>query len=166
MGTAHATWPLAKSLCRLAVEPSALGQIKSLCAASLAAGGYDRPFGLIDRLFLLSPVRCFILRPDYSYKYSYSFPTASSILHLGTILPGLGTAHASWPPGLRFSAITILQSAASLAAGGYDRPCGPIESLLLLSPARILDGRARLYSSELSYSYCMALSRTEPRRQS
>ena len=65
--------------------------------------------------------------------------------------------HVSWPSGLRPSAKSILQCAASLAAGGYDRPCGPIKSLFLLSPARILDGRARLYSSELSYSYCMTV---------
>ena len=66
-------------------------------------------------------------------------PTPPSILTLG--------AH---PPWLGYSA-RILQFAASLAVGGYDRPCGPIESLFLLSPARILDRRARLYSSELSY---------------
>ena len=34
----------------------------------------------------------------------------------------------------------------------HDRPCGPIKSLLILSPACIPDGRAWLYSSELSYS--------------
>ena len=61
--------------------------------------------------------------------------------------------HVGWPLGLRPSAKSILQCAASLAAAGYDRPCGPIKSLFLLSPARILDGRARLYSSKLSYSY-------------
>ena len=44
---------------------------------------------------------------------------------------------------------------ASLAAGDYYRTCGPIESLFLLSPARILDGKAQLYSFQLSYSYCM-----------
>ena len=86
-------------------------------------------------------------------------------LSYSTIYPNsrdLGTAHASLAFGqLRTSAglrpNRILQCAASLAAGGYDRPCGPIESLFLLSPARILDGRARLYSSELSYSYCMGI---------
>ena len=30
-----------------------------------------------------------------------------------------------------------------------------IKSLFLLSPARILDGRAQLYSSELSFSFCI-----------
>ena len=40
--------------------------------------------------------------------------------------------------GLRPSAITILQCAASLAAASNDRPCGPIKSLFLLSPAHCL----------------------------
>ena len=31
---------------------------------------------------------------------------------------------------------------ASLAAADYDWPCGPIESLFILSPARILNGKA------------------------
>ena len=53
--------------------------------------------------------------------------------------------------------------AASLAAGSYYRPCGPIESLFLLSPARILDVRAQLYSAELSYSYCMDHHLHQPR---
>ena len=39
------------------------------------------------------------------------------------------TPHVGWPSGLRPSAITILQCAASLAAGGYNRPCGPIKIL-------------------------------------
>ena len=38
---------------------------------------------------------------------------------------------------------------------------GLSESLFLLSPARILDGRARLYSSELSYSYYMGPTTTK-----
>ena len=50
-----------------------------------------------------------------------------------------------------------LQCAALLAAVGYDRPCGPIKSLFLLSPAHMLDGRAQLYSSELSYIYCIGI---------
>ena len=80
-----------------------------------------------------------------------------SFLHLVSSLllahPGLGhlrTKAGLWPNG-------ILQCAALLAAGGYDRPCGPIESLFLLSPAGMLDGRARLYSSELSYSFFILL---------
>ena len=94
--------------------------------------------------------------------YQLLYLTPASIPHLGHHPPWLGysarklafgqTPHVGWPSGLRPSAIIILQCAASLAAGGYNRPCGPIESLFLLSPARILDGRARLYSSELSYS--------------
>ena len=89
------------------------------------------------------------------------YPTPPSILHLGHHPPCLGNSthklafgqapHGSWPLGLRPSAIAILQCAASLATGGYDRPCGPSENIFLLIPARILDGRARLYSSELSY---------------
>ena len=59
-----------------------------------------------------------------------------------------------WPPGPRPSAKQILRCVALLAAGSYDRPCGLIESLFILSLARILDGRAQVYSSELSYS-CM-----------
>ena len=38
-----------------------------------------------------------------------------------------------------------------MAAGGYNRPCRPIKSLVLLSLARIPDSSAQLYSSELSY---------------
>ena len=71
--------------------------------------------------------------------------------------------HVGWPSGLRPSAKSILPCAASLAAGVYDRPCGPIESLFLLSPAHIPDGRARLYSSEVSYSYFMGP--TPPRKE-
>ena len=56
--------------------------------------------------------------------------------HLSYTTAGLGTAHPSWPwPNPHVSwplATTILQCAASLAAGGYDRPCGPIESIFLL----------------------------------
>ena len=81
--------------------------------------------------------------------------------------------HIGWPSGLRPSAKRILHWAASLAAAGYNRPCGPIKSLFILSPARILDGRARLYSSELSYealystelsySYCLDHHLHQPR---
>ena len=40
----------------------------------------------------------------------------------------------------------------------YDWPCGLIKILFLLSLAHILDGRAQLYSSELSYrSFCILL---------
>ena len=62
------------------------------------------------------------------------YTTPPSILTLVTWVPqsrlAFGqTPHVGWPSGLRPLAITILQCAASLAAGGYDRPCGPIESL-------------------------------------
>ena len=83
------------------------------------------------------------------------YPTPPSILTLVTCVPqnrlALATPHVGWLSGLRPSPNRILQCAALLAAGGYDRPCGPIKSLFLLSPARILDRRAQLYSSELSY---------------
>ena len=49
--------------------------------------------------------------------------------------------HIGWPPGLRPSAIKILTHPASLAAGGYVRPFGPNESLILLKPTCILDSR-------------------------
>ena len=58
--------------------------------------------------------------------------------------PGVG-----WPLGLRPLAITILQCAASLAAGGYDRPWGPIKSLFLLS---CLIVRPNADSSDFSYT--------------
>ena len=67
------------------------------------------------------------------------------------------TPHVGRPSGLRPSAITILQCAALLAAGGYDRPCGRIKSLFLLSPARCLIVRPHANSSELSYSYSILL---------
>ena len=80
--------------------------------------------------------------------YQLLYLTPASIPHLGHHPPWLGysarklafgqTPHVGWPSGLRPSAIIILQCAASLAAGGYDRPCGPIESLFLLIPARCL----------------------------
>ena len=68
--------------------------------------------------------------------------------------------HVGWPSGLLLLAIAIVQCAASLAAGGYDWPCGPINSLFLLSPACCLIVRPYDDSSELSntttqsYSYC------------
>ena len=79
---------------------------------------------------------------------------------LDTILPGLGThsarkldfnetLHVGWKSGLRPSVITILQCAASLVTGGYNRPRGPIKSLF---PARCLIVRPYANSSELSYS--------------
>ena len=84
------------------------------------------------------------------------YTTPPSILTLVTWVqrtqasPSANSARMLWPS-------RIIQCAASLAPGGYDRPCGPIKSLFLLSPARILDGRAQLYSCELSYSYCMGI---------
>ena len=62
------------------------------------------------------------------------------------------TLHVGWPLGLRPSAITILQCAALLVAGGYVQPCGPIKSLFLLSPACCLIVRPYADSSEPSYA--------------
>ena len=62
-------------------------------------------------------------------------PLADEALYYSTIYPNshdLGTAYAS---------LAFVQ----LRRG----------SLFLLSPSRILDGRSRLYSSELSYSFCI-----------
>ena len=48
------------------------------------------------------------------------------------------TPHARWLSCLGLSAITIQHCADSLAAGVYNWPCGPIESIFLLIPARCL----------------------------
>ena len=71
--------------------------------------------------------------------YQLLYLTPASIPHLGHHPPWLGysarklafgqTPHVGWPSGLRPSAITILQYAASLAAGGYNRPCVLMKSL-------------------------------------
>ena len=71
------------------------------------------------------------------------YPTPPSILHLLTWvlqcwLAFGKTLHVGWPSGLRPSAITILQSAAWLAAGGFDQPCWTIKSFFLLRPAGCL----------------------------
>ena len=60
--------------------------------------------------------------------------------------------HVGWLSGLRPSAITIIQCAVSLAAGGYNLPCGPIKSLFLLSLARCLIVRPYADGSEFFYS--------------
>ena len=104
--------------------------------------------GIIHEL-VLPLASCFSLNMAISHSASWS--RIPSLAWVQRTQAGLRpNPHVSWPSGLRLSAKSILQCAASLAAGGYDRPCGPIESLFLLSPARILDGRARLYSPELS----------------
>ena len=84
------------------------------------------------------------------YMSAWGGGLTDEALYYPTIYPNscdLGTAHASLAFGqLRREAglrpNRILHCAAPLAAGSYDRPCGLIESLFLLSPARILDGRA------------------------
>ena len=65
--------------------------------------------------------------PYYSTIYPNS-RTPSSLAWVQRTQAGLRpNPHVSWP-----SATTILQCAASLATGGYNRPCGPIKSLFLL----------------------------------
>ena len=67
------------------------------------------------------------------------YATPPSILTLVTWVPQSRlafsqTPHIGWPSGLGPLAITILQCAASLAAGGYVRPFGPNKSLFLSKP--------------------------------
>ena len=90
--------------------------------------------------------------------FSTSYPNTCDLesAELAGLLPSL---HIGWPLCLQPLAITILQYAASLAAGGYDWPWGLIESLLLLRLACCLI--ARLYANSsytnttiLSYSDC------------
>ena len=68
------------------------------------------------------------------------YTTPPSILTLVTWVPQIKLAfgqipYVGWPSGLRPSAKRILQCAAFLAAGGYDRPCGPIKSIFVLKLA-------------------------------
>ena len=74
-------------------------------------------------------VLVFAACPQLLYQLLYLTP--ASIPHLGHHPPWLGysarklafgqTPHVGWPSGLRPSTITILQCAASFAAGSYDR---------------------------------------------
>ena len=99
---------------------------------------------------------------DEALYYSTIYPTPrtpSSLACVQRTQAGLQpNPKVIWPLGLQPSAITILQCAASLAAGGYDRPCGPIESLFILSPARCLIVRPDYTApscptEQLSYSF-------------
>ena len=77
-----------------------------------------------------SPFLDFLACPRLSRLYT----TPPSIQTLVTWVPQnkltFGqTPHIGWPSGLWPSPMTILQSAASLAPGGYDWPAGPIENL-------------------------------------
>ena len=103
---------------------------------------------------------CLHMESPLYYSTIYPTPrTPSSLAWVQRTQAGLRpNPHVSWPSGLRPSAITILQCAASLAAGGYDRPCKPIESLFLSSPARCLivrpDYTAPSWPTEqLSYTF-------------
>ena len=86
--------------------------------------------------------------------YLKLYTTPSSILTFVTWVPQsrLAFGHSAGRLVVGPLPNLIIQCAASLTTGGYDRPCKPIKSLFLLSPARILDGKAWLYSSKLSYS--------------
>ena len=116
--------------------------------ASLAAGGYVRPFGPNKNLIRLKPTRILDSKPHYTAQScpTVLYPTPQSILTLVTWVQrtqaGLRPSpHVGWPWGLRPSAIKILTLPALLAAGGYVRPFGPNKSLILLKPTRILDSR-------------------------
>ena len=74
LGYRRVGWPLATPhigwLWGLRVLPNQILQ----CAASLSAGSYDGPCGLIESLFLLSLAHCLIVRPyadtsEFSYSY-------------------------------------------------------------------------------------------------
>ena len=92
--------------------------------------------------------------PDYTAP---SYPTKLYSTPPSILTRDLYTAHVCLAFGqLSMYDTLILQCADLLAAGDLDQPCRQIESLFLLSPARIVDGRAQLYSSELFNSYCMA----------
>jgi hypothetical protein len=139
------------SLCqyayRLTVGPPALDQTKSysvqpclLLAATISPEGRSRVF-----FYWVRPASLMV-GPDYTAP---SCPTAtvwdstiypnswspSSLAWVQRMQPGLRpNLHVGWPLDLRPSAITILQYAASLAAGGYDWPCRPIKILFWLKP--------------------------------
>ena len=68
------------------------------------------------------------------------YPTPTSILTLVTWVPQsrLAFGHSARRLAIGPPALAKPNPTASLAAGGYDWPCGPIESLFLLSPARCL----------------------------
>ena len=77
-----------------------------------------------------------------------------------------------WPSGLWPLDITILQCAASLAAGGYDQPCELIKSLSSIEFGPLLDSKTlcdsfnrkgpHLYFWRGRGGVCGATTRTEP----
>ena len=96
LGTAHASLAVDQLRTYAGLRPNQILQ----CAASLAAGGYYRPCGLIKSLFLLSPA-CFpIIQLRVFLQLLY--PTPSSILTLGTWVQCTNlrlrpTPHVGWP---------------------------------------------------------------------
>ena len=117
--------------------PSSLAWVQRTqagCRPRSALRANQESFSFESGLLLDSKARLY--SSELSYSYCMGPPHLSYTSD--TILPRLGTAHASCPSGLRPLAITILQCAASRAAGGYDRPCELTKSLFLLNPARCL----------------------------
>ena len=139
MTTPHVGWPLGlRPLTKLNTTVCSLACRWRLLSALQA----DQKIFLIETHPLSLIVRSII---QLQVVLQLLYPTPTSILHLGHHHTWLGysarnlafgqTPHVGWLSGLRPLVITILQCAASLAAGGYDWPCWPIESLFLLSPA-------------------------------
>jgi hypothetical protein len=136
----HISWPLATTILQ--------------CAASLAAGRYDRPCGPNESLFLLITREANNSRPNYTAPSCPNSRTPSSLAWVQRTQAGLRpNPHISWP-----SATTILQCAASLAPGSYNRPCGPIGSLFLLITRGADNSRPNFTApscptEQLSYSF-------------
>ena len=151
----------------LAVGPPALGQTKSYSVQPrLPLVATIGPAGRLRVFFYWVQPASLMIGPDYTLL---SFPTAtvwdstiypnsrspSSVVLVQRMRAGLcPNPHIGWPSGLRPSAITILQCAASLAACGYDQSCMPIESIFWLKPTFMPDSRALGHNSELSNSFC------------
>ena len=99
----HVSWPLATTILQY--------------AASLAAGGYDRPCGPIKSLFLLITRGADNSRPNYTAPSCPNSRTPSSLAWVQSTQAGLRpNPHLSWP-----LATLILQCAVSLAAGQMNK---------------------------------------------
>ena len=130
---------------RLAIGPSALAK-RNPTVCSLACRWRLRSALRADResFSIETHVLCLIVGPNYTAPICPTatvwdstiypnFQSPSSLAWVQRTQAGLRpNPHIGWPTGLRPSAKVILQCAASLAAGGYDQPCGPIKSLFLL----------------------------------
>ena len=87
------------------------------------------------------------------------YTTPPSILTLVTCLPqsrlAVGqTPHVDWQLGLQPAAITILQCVASLAAGSYDQPCGPIKIFFSIESGLLLDNKALWRKIHVVLQHC------------